>query len=182
MPTILAAHSGAARSRCALVAGTVADVAKIGTPGTLKEVASHRCLIAYLRTRGVEQCLGDERELRNDGRVSRDLCHGRGRAEPEALRSNLDAIVEKACEADQPLRPSHILLQKLHHIGATGDVFGGCVVAAGLSAQSKRSWKITRAFEDEGVHGSTSPHGAGDASRVLDCRDDVIVSSAAAQV
>src|SRR5437764_10497992 len=29
---------------------------------------------------------------------------------------------------------------------------------------------------------STSPHGAGDASRVLNGRDDVIVSSAAAQV
>src|SRR5947208_15541854 len=144
MRAVLTANGGAARSRGALVAGTVANVAKIGTASALQEVASHCCLIAYLRTRRVEQCLGDERELRNDGRVSRDLCHCRGSAEPEALRSNLDAIVEKACEADQPLGPSHVFLQELHHVGAPGDVFGGCVVAAGLSAQSKRSWKITR--------------------------------------
>jgi hypothetical protein len=64
--------------------------------------------------------------------------HGGGGTEPQALRTSLDAVVEKPREADQPRGPAHIFLQKLHHVGAAGDVFGGRIVAAGLGAESQR--------------------------------------------
>ena len=105
-----------------------------------------------------------------------------GGAEPEALRSDVDAVVEEAREADQPLGAAHVLLQELHHVGAAGDVLGGRVVAAGLGARGEGGGQVARPFEGEGVHGSTLPHGAGGARRVLDGRDDVVVGSAAAQV
>jgi hypothetical protein len=114
--------------------------------------------------------------------VRRHLRHRGGGAEPEALRSDVDAVVEKAREADQPVGPAHVFLQKLHHVGAAGDVFGQRVVAAGLGAQGEGSGEVARPLEVEGVHGSTSPHGTGGARRVLDRRDDVVVGSAAAQV
>ena len=97
--------------------------------------------MAWLRTCGLaefKQRLGDDGKLLDHGRVRRHLRHGGGGAEPEALRSDLDAVVEKAREADQPLGPAHVFLQKLHHVGAAGDVFGGRVVAAGLGAESER--------------------------------------------
>src|SRR3546814_20236089 len=89
------------------------------------------------------------------------------------FRSDVDAVVEEAREADQPLGPAHVFLQKLHHIGAAGDVFGRRVVAAGLGAQGEGGGQVARAFEGEGVHGSTSPHGTGCAGRLLDCSADM---------
>ena len=182
MPAVLAADGGAAGARRALVAGGVADIAEVGAAGALQEVAAHGGLVAHLRARRVQQRLGDDGKLLDHGRVRRHLRHGGGGAEPEALRSDFDAVVEKTCEADQPLGPAHVLLQELHHIGAAGDVFGGRVVAAGLGTEGKRGGEIARTFKGEGVHGSTSPHGTGCASRVLDRRDDVVVGAAAAQV
>ncbi len=96
--------------------------------------------------------------------------------------ADFNTVVEKSREAHQPIGTADILLQQLHHVGAAGDVFGGCVVAAGLGAERERGSQIMRAFQGERVHGSTSPHGTSDASRVLDRRDDVVVGPAAAQV
>ena len=182
MPTVLAADGGAAGARRTLVAGGVADIAEVWAAGALQEVAADRGLVAHLRARRVQERLGDDGKLLHHGRVGRHLRHGGGGAEPEALRADFDAVVEKTCEADQPLGPTHVLLQKLHHIGAAGDVFGGRVVAAGLGTEGKCGGKIARSFKGEGVHGSTSPPRTSDASRVLDRRDDVIVGAAAAQV
>ena len=182
MPAVLTADCGAAGARRALVAGGVTDIAKIGAAGALQEVAAHGRLVAHLRARRVQERLGDDGKLLDDGGVRGHLSHRGGGAEPEALRSDFDAIVEKAREAHQPLGPAHVFLQELHHVGAAGDVFGGRVVAAGLGAQGERGGKVARTFEGERVHGSTSPHGTGRASRVLDRRDDVVVGAAAAQV
>src|SRR5918993_1009512 len=96
-----------------------------------------------------------------------------GGAEPEALRSDVDAVIEEAREADQPLGPAHVFLQKLHHVGAAGDVLGGRVVAAGLGARGEGGGQVARPFKGEGVHGSAPLHGTGGARRVLDGRDDV---------
>ena len=182
MPAVLAADRGAAGARRALVAGGVADIAEIRAAGALQEVAAHRRLVAHLRARRVQQRLGDDGKLLDHRRVRGHLRHRGGGADPEALRSGLDAVVEKAREADQPLGPANVFLEKLHHIGAAGDVFGGRVVAAGLGAQGEGGGEVARAFEGEGVHGSTSPHRTGGASRVLDGRDDVVVGAAAAQI
>src|SRR5436305_1601932 len=114
--------------------------------------------------------------------MGRDLRHGGGSAEPEALRSDIDPAVEKTREADETVGPAHIFLQELHHVGAARDVFSGRIGAAGLGSESERGGKIARTFEAEGMHGLTSADGTSNASRVLDRRDDVVVSSAAAQV
>src|SRR5688572_2466896 len=102
MPAVLAVDSGAAGARRALVAGGVADIAKIWAAGALKEVAAHGRLVAHLGAGRVQQRLGDDRKLLDHGGVGRHLRHRGGGAEPEALRSDLDAVVEKAREADQP--------------------------------------------------------------------------------
>ena len=118
-------------------------------------------MVAWLRTCGLaefKQRLGDDGKLLDDGGVRGHLRHGGGGAEPQALRAGFDAVVEKPREADQPLGPAHVFLQELHHVGAAGDVFGGRVVAAGLGAEGERGGEVARAFEGEGVHGSTSPH------------------------
>ena len=142
-------------------------------------------MVAWLRTCGLAEFSSASEMTGNCSTTAGwagHLRHRGGGAEPQALRSDVDAVVEKAREADQPLGPAHVFLQKLHHVGAAGDVFGGRVVAAGLGAQGEGGGQVARAFKGEGVHGSTSPHGTGGASRVLDGRDDVVVGSAAAQV
>ena len=72
--------------------------------------------------------------------MSGHLSHCCGRANPQALRANLDAVVEKASKADKLLGPAHIFLEELHHVGTAGDVFGGGIIAAGLGAQGKCRW------------------------------------------
>ena len=57
VPAVLAADRGAAGARRALVAGGVADIAKIGAAGALQEIAAHRRLVAHLRARRVQQRL-----------------------------------------------------------------------------------------------------------------------------
>jgi hypothetical protein len=74
--------------------------------------------------------------------MSGHLRHRGRSAKAESLRPDLDAIIEKAREADQPLRPAHVLLQKLHHVGAAGDVLGRCIVAAGLCTQGECGFEI----------------------------------------
>jgi hypothetical protein len=68
--------------------------------------------------------------------------HGGGGTEPQALRTSLDAVVEKPREADQPRGPAHIFLQKLHHVGAAGDVFGGLSFPKIISARSDDAIRI----------------------------------------
>src|SRR6266487_4675006 len=114
--------------------------------------------------------------------MRRHIRHRGGSADPETERSKFYAVIEKTGEADEPSGPAHVLLQKLHHVGAAGDVFGGRIVAAGLSAQSQGGIKVARTFNSERVHGSTSAHRPGESNRVLDRRDDVIVRSAATQI
>jgi hypothetical protein len=138
VPSALAADCGAARAQRALVAGSVADVAKIRAAGPLQEVAARGRLVAHLWARRVQESLGDDGKLLDHCEVGRHVRHRSGRADPEAFWSDLDAVVEKPCEADQPLGPAHVLLQELHHIGAAGDVFGGRVIATGLGAQGER--------------------------------------------
>ena len=135
MPAVLTADCGAARARRALVASGVANVAKIGTPGALQQVAAHGGLVAHLGARRVQQRLGDDRKLLDDGRVSGHLRHRGSSAEPEALCSSFDAVVKKAREADQPPGLAHIFLEELNHVGAARDVFRWRIVAARLSAQ-----------------------------------------------
>src|SRR3954463_1469698 len=88
--------------------------------------------------------------------MGRYLRHCGGGANPQPLRSSVDAIVEKSGEADQPVGSPHIFLQKLHHVGTAGDVLGGRVSTAGLSLQGEGGGEIAQAFERKGVHGSTS--------------------------
>ena len=71
----------------------------------------------------------------DNGGVGGHLGHGGGSAEAQALRSNVDAVVEKARKADQPPGLTHIFLEKLDHVGAARDVFCWRIVAACLSAQ-----------------------------------------------
>jgi hypothetical protein len=73
--------------------------------------------------------------LLDHGGVGGHISHRGGSAEPEAVRSNVDAVVKKACKADQPPGLTHIFLEKLDHVGATRDVFRWRIVAARLSAQ-----------------------------------------------
>src|SRR3954468_11397546 len=103
IPAILATNGGTAGAGRALVAGRVADIAKIGATGALEEVAPHRGLIAHLRARRVQERLGNNGKLLDDCGVSRHVRHRRGGTEPQALRSDLDAPVEKAREADEPI-------------------------------------------------------------------------------
>jgi hypothetical protein len=110
------------------------------------------------------------------------LSHRGGGAYPKPLRGDLDANLEQASEADQPLGPTHVFLQQLDHIGAAGDVFRRGIGAAGLCAKVKGGSQVARAFEGEGVHGSASLCGIRRASRVLDGRDNVVVRAATAQV
>src|SRR5439155_17336879 len=51
MPAVLAADGGTAGARRALVAGSVADIAKIRAAGALQEIAAHGRLVANLRAR-----------------------------------------------------------------------------------------------------------------------------------
>src|SRR5207248_10152943 len=182
MPTVLARNRGAAGARRALVAGTVTDITEVRTAGALQKIAAHGGLVTHLRTRRVQQRFRDDGKQLDDARVRRHLRHWCRSAEPQALPSDLDAPVEKACEGDQPLWPAHMLLQELNHIGAAGDVLGGCVVTAGLRAPSEGGGEIGRTFEREGMHGSTFPRGTRGASGILNRRDDVVVGSAPAYV
>src|SRR4051794_7631978 len=59
---------------------------------------------------------------------------------------------ESSREADEPIGPPNEFLEELHHVGPTGDVFGGGVIAAGLSAKGECGSEVTRAFEGEGMH------------------------------
>src|SRR2546426_4635553 len=63
MPAVFAANGGAARTRHALVAGAVANVAKIRAARALQKIAAHCGLVAHLRARGVQQCLRDHGKL-----------------------------------------------------------------------------------------------------------------------
>src|SRR3712207_3427645 len=108
VPAVWASPRGTACPRCAPVARFIADVTEIWTAGALHQVAGHRGLVAYLRARRFQERLGDPRELRAYGGVSGPLRHRGGGADCQALRSRLDAIVEKAREAGQPLRPAHV--------------------------------------------------------------------------
>src|SRR5207245_1594901 len=83
------------------------------------------------------------------------ISHRGGSAEPEALRSNLDALVEQARKAHQAPGTPHILLEQLNHIGPARDVFGRRVVAPSLSAQRERGVEVARTFESEGMHDIT---------------------------
>jgi len=83
--------------------------------------------------------------------MGRDLRHGGGGAESQALRSDIDPVVEQACETDDPFGSAHIFLQQLHHVGPTRDVFNGGVVAAGVGSEAERGGKIARTFEREGM-------------------------------
>jgi hypothetical protein len=121
-------------------------------------------------------------KLPDDARVGCHLRHRCRSAEPEALRPDLDTLVEKAREADEPLRPAHMLLQEVNHIGAAGDVLGGCVVTASLRAQGERGGKVMRTFEREGMHGSTFLRGGLGVCGILNRRDDVVVRAAPAYV
>jgi len=47
-------------------------------------------------------------------------------------------VFQKTCEADKPLGSPHVFLQKLHHVGAAGDVFRRRVVAAALGSETER--------------------------------------------
>ena len=92
----------------------------------------------------------------------------RGRsADPEALGSNLYSVVENPSEADESRGSSNVLLEELHHIGATGDVLDGCIIAAGLGAESEGGVEIARTLECERMHRSPSTHRADDLGRVL---------------
>ena len=148
VPAVLAADGGAAGARCALVAGGVADIAEVGAAGPLQEVAADGRLVAHLRAGRVQQRLGDDGEPLDHGGVRRHLRHRGGGAEPEPLRPDVDAAVEEAREADQPLGPAHLFLQQLHHVGAAGDVLGGRVVAAGLGARGEGGGQVARPFEE----------------------------------
>src|SRR3954463_8773195 len=123
MPAILATDGGAARTRHALVACAVADVAEVGTARALQEVAAHGRLVAHLRARRVQERLRDDGKLLGYARVRRDLRHGGGRANRKALRSCLDPVVEKTSKAYQSLRPANVFLEQLHHVGTAGDIF-----------------------------------------------------------
>lgn len=152
VPAVFAANGGAARARRALVAVGVADVAKIWAPSALEQITAHGRLVANLRAGRVQQRLGDDGILLHDGRMSGYVRHGGARADPEILRSNLDAVVEQSGKADQPFRPAHVFLEQLNHIGAAGDVLCGSVVAAGLRLVGEGSGQIARTFESEGMH------------------------------
>ena len=114
--------------------------------------------------------------------MGRYLRHCGGGANPQPLRSSVDATVEKPGEADQPVGSPHIFLQKLHHVGTAGDVLGGRVITAGLSLQGEGGGEIARAFEHERVHRSTSLARTSAGRHILDGRDDVVVGAAAAQI
>src|SRR5439155_21092634 len=118
MPTILATDGGAAGARRPLVAGTVADIAEVGAARALQEVAAHGRLLPHLRARRVQQRFGDDGKLLGHGRMGGNLRHGGGSAEPQALRSDVDPILEEAREAHQTFGTTHVFLQELHHIRA----------------------------------------------------------------
>ena len=70
-------------------------------------------IVAWLRTCGLAEFSSASEMTGNCSitrRVGGHLRHRGGGADPEALRSELDAIVEKAREADQPLGPAHVFL------------------------------------------------------------------------
>ena len=134
VPPVVATKGGAARARRALVAGGVADVAKVWTPSALQEIAAHGRLVTNLWAGGVQQRLGDHRILLHDGRMAGDVCHHRGCSDSEALWSDFDSVVEQSGKAHQAFGPAHVFLEQLNRIGAAGDVLNGRIVAAGLRA------------------------------------------------
>jgi len=78
-----------------------------------------------LRTRGIEQRLGDHGKLLHDGVMRRNVGHrGRG-PEPQTLVVHFDTTIEKVRQAHQPARSPYVFLQQLHHVRAAGDVLDG---------------------------------------------------------
>src|SRR4029078_13367402 len=116
IPAVFAADHRAAGPGYTLVAGAIADIPEIGAPGALQEVAAHGRLVAHLWACRVQQSFGDHGILLDPPRVFGYLGHrGRG-AEPQALRSNLDAIVQQPREADEPLVPARLFFQNLQRM------------------------------------------------------------------
>ena len=182
MPTDLATHGGAAGAGRPLIAGGIADIAEIGAAGALQEVAAHGRLVANLRARRVQQSFGDDGKLLDHERVRSHIRHGGGSAEPEALWSDIDALVEEAAEADESIGSAHMFLQELHHIGSAGDVLGRRGGAPGLGLECERGGKVVWTFEREGMHGSASSYRTCDAGRIPNRGDDMVVGAAAAQI
>src|SRR5439155_27221925 len=114
VPAVFPADGGAAGAWRALVARGVSDITKVRATRALEEIAAHRRLVTHLRTRRIQQRLRDKWKLLDHRRVRSHICHRCERAQPEALRSNFDSIVEKACEAHQPLGFAYIFLQLNH--------------------------------------------------------------------
>ena len=167
---IVAVDGGAAAARLAFVAGR-RGVVEVVAARALQEIAAGRRHVAQLLRGAGHDRAGEHRIALLDQRVIGEIGVAHERADAQAAAGRVfDLLQRQPRDVDQLGRPFDVHLHQIDQIGAAGDEFR--VRIAGDLAYRVRDVVGARVLEVD----HDSPH------RLLDCRDDVGVGAAAADV
>jgi hypothetical protein len=158
MGTVETFHRGTTGAGIALVAGVIADIAKVSAAGALQDIAAERRHVTYLLAGGKLERVSDDGIVALDVGVVGNVRHPRHRAEPQMICRQVDRrpLRGERVDVDQRARPHHVELHEVDQRGAAGERqafrFGEGTVACGGGQGLHRRRRIFGSLVREGAH------------------------------